>query len=410
MKNFEDRLDKYAELVIKVGINIQQGQILVISASITAADFVRKVCRYAYLNGAHYVYVKWNDEKLLRLECELMSEQGLEYTPDWLVKGYEEMANEGAAFLYILSPHLQDIKGIDPARLDKMEYAAAMAFRPFTEKLTSMQVSWTVIALPTEAWAATIFPKMEPNDGLERLWEELFKILKLDSENPILAWEQHMKRLNKRAALLNDMYFRYLHFKAEGTDLTIELPQHHHWVHGMEKNNNGIPFICNIPTEEIYTTPLKTGVNGVVKNTRPLVYDGQIIDDFTFIFKDGKIIDYTTKNGLDALQGILKTDEGAKYIGEVALVSHDSAISASNLMFYHALFDENASCHLAIGQGYISGLQEEHRANDASSINSSMIHIDFMIGSEHLHVNGISEDGSVKAILVNGKWETDFNI
>jgi len=408
MKTFENKVEQYAELVIKVGINIQQGQTLVISASITAADFVRRICRYAYLNGAHYVYVKWIDEELARIECELMSEQGLGYTPDWLVKGYEEMTSDGAAFLYIISPHLQNMEGIDPIKVEKAEYASAIVFRSFTEKLISMQVSWTVIVYPTEKWAASIFPHVAPKDGLEQLWEEFFKIMKLENENPIAAWEQHIEGLNKRAALLNDEHFRYLHFISEGTDLKIELPYTHHWLNGLETNDNGTPFICNMPTEEIYTTPLKTGVNGVVKNTKPLVYDGQIIDDFTLTFKEGEIIDCSAEKGLDALNGILNKDEGAKYIGEVALVPHDSVISASNLIFYHTLLDENASCHLAIGQAYISGLKEEDRVDHENSINSSIIHVDFMIGSQHLQVNGVRDDGSVEPILMHGKWVSKF--
>ena len=408
MKTFENKVEEYAKLVIKVGINIQQGQTLVISASIAAADFVRRICRYAYLNGAHFVYIKWIDEELARIEYELMSEQGLEYTPDWLVKGYEEMASDGAAFLYIISPHLQNMEGIDPIKTEKAEYASAIAFRSFTKKLTSMQVSWTVIAYPTEKWAESIFPYMVPKEGLEQLWEEFFKIMKLDAENPIAAWEQHIEGLNKRAALLNDERFRYLHFISEGTDLKIELPNNHHWLNGLETNDNGTPFICNMPTEEIYTTPLKTGVNGIVKNTKPLVYEGHVIDDFTLTFKYGKIVDCSAKKGLDALKGILSMDEGAKYIGEVALVPHDSVISASNLLFYHTLFDENASCHLAIGHGYISGLKEGNRVDRENSINSSIIHVDFMIGSEYLQVNGVREDGTVEPILIDGKWAAKF--
>lgn len=402
MKTFETKLEQYAELVIKVGINIQQGQTLVISASMAAADFVRRVCRHAYLNGAHYVYIKWIDEELARIEYEYMTEQGLAYTPDWLVKGYEEMASSGAAFLYIISPHLQNMEGIDLVKVEKAEYASALAFRSFTEKLIKMQVSWTVIVYPTEQWAASIFPDLEPKNALEELWEKFFEILKLREESPLQAWEEHVDTLNKRATLLNEKYFRYLHFISEETNLKIELPQNHRWVNGLETNDMGSSFICNMPTEEIYTTPLKKGVNGIVKNTKPLVYEGQIIDQFTLTFKDGEITDFFAEKGMDALQSILQKDEGARYIGEVALVPHDSAISVSNLLFYHNLFDENASSHLAIGQAYASGLKED--GANLENINNSMIHIDFMIGSQKLQVNGIREDGTAEAILVNGKW------
>jgi len=201
---------------------------------------------------------------------------------------------------------------------------------------------------------------------------------------------------------LNVKYFRYLHFISEETNLKIELPQNHRWVNGLETNDKGSSFICNMPTEEIYTTPLKKGVNGIVKNTKPLVYEGQIIDQFTLTFKDGEIIDFFAEKGMDALQNILQKDEGARYIGEVALVPHDSAISASNLLFYHNLFDENASSHLAIGQAYTSGLKED--GANLENINNSMIHIDFMIGSQNLQVNGIREDSTAEAILVNGEW------
>ncbi|MEH6943800.1 aminopeptidase [Bacillus sp. JJ722] len=413
MNKFEKKLEKYAEIAVKVGINVQKGQTLVISASISAADFVRKVCRVAYKHGAHYVYVHWHDEQLTRIEYELMSEEGLQEVPVWMVRGLEEMADSGAAFLYILSPYSSDVSGIDPKRLDLADHASNIALQSFNNRLMSMKVSWLVMASATEAWAKKVFPELDPEQSIYHLWEAIFQAAKMNEENPTIAWEKHLARLTEIANWLNAQQFRYLHYSSPNSKLTIELPENHVWTNALATNESGIKFISNIPTEEVYTTPLKKGVNGVINGTKSFYYDGQIISDFSFTFKEGEIIAFSAKEGYEVLERILHADEGARYIGEVAIVPHNSPISTSNLLYYHALFDENASCHIAIGHAYTSGLKDGHLIQadryEEAGINSSLIHIDVMIGSESLQIRGERKDGSMKTIMKNGNWVDDFD-
>ncbi|MED4532296.1 aminopeptidase [Metabacillus fastidiosus] len=408
MAAFEEKIQKYAELAVKVGVNIQKGQTLVIFASISAVDFVRKISRTAYKNGANQVYIEWNDEKLQRLECELASEEALTNIPMWKIKGYEKMAEEGAAFLYVLSPYIDNMEGIDPDRINLAANAVSEASRHFMEGLISMQTAWSVVAIPTVQWAKKVFPRLESKEGIKKLWESIFYVTRIDCNNPVTAWKEHLNGLNEKTELLNNKSFRFLHFKGPGTNLTIELPKNHLWVNGLNRNAKGTPFICNLPTEEVYTTPLKTGVNGTVQITKPLVYDGQLIDGFTLTFEKGRIIDFSAKSGYEQLKQMISTDEGTRYIGEVALVPHHSPISISKLIYYHTLFDENAACHIAIGHAYTTGLKEggmmTTEEREENNINSSLIHIDVMIGQEQLQVDGEREDGEIEPIFIQGNW------
>ncbi|MGG3801165.1 aminopeptidase [Metabacillus fastidiosus] len=408
MAAFEEKIQKYAELAVKVGVNIQKGQTLVIFASISAVDFVRKLSRIAYENGAGQVYIEWSDEKLQRLECELASEEVLTNIPMWKIKGYEKMAGDGAAFLYVLSPYIDNMEGIDPDRINLVANAVSEASRHFMEGLISMQVAWSVVAIPTVQWAKKVFPQLESKEGIVELWESIFHATRIDCNNPVTAWKEHLDGLNEKTELLNNRSFRFLHFKGPGTNLTIELPKNHLWVNGLNRNVKGTPFICNLPTEEVYTTPLKTGVNGTVQITKPLVYDGQLIDGFTLTFEKGRIIDFSAKSGYEQLKQMISTDEGTRYIGEVALVPHHSPISISNLIYYHTLFDENAACHIAIGHAYTTGLKDggmmTTEEREENNINSSLIHIDVMIGQEQLQVDGEREDGEIEPIFLQGNW------
>ncbi|WP_042347231.1 aminopeptidase [Bacillus massiliigorillae] len=413
MNDFERKLETYADIAVSVGVNIQKGQTLVINASISASDFVRKVCRSAYKQGAHYVYVHWIDEELTRIEYELMSEEALQNIQPWLVRGFEKMADNGAAFLYIISPHSNNVSGIDPKRLDLAEHAASQAFQSFNNRLMSMKVSWTVMAVATKKWAKLIFPNVDSEQAIHQLWEAIFQATKINEANPKLAWNNHIATLTEKAAWLNTLHFRYLHFTTPQSNLTIELPENHVWANALATNLNGNTFISNLPTEEVYTTPLKNGVNGIIKGTKPFYYDGQLIRDFSLTFKEGEIVSFSAKEGYEVLERILNTDEGAKYIGEVAIVPHHSSISTSNLLYYHPLFDENASCHIAIGHAYTTGLKDgqfiQPEQYDEQGINSSFIHFDLMIGSEHLQINGECMDGTLVPVIKKGNWVTDFD-
>lgn len=412
MKSFEEMLDAYAELAVQTGVNLQEGQTLIIQSSITAADFVHRAMRAAYRRGARYVHVDWLDERGTRIWYEMAPEEGLREFPDWTIKGCEEMIDDGAAVLYLLAPFLDDVKGIDPHRLDLASDAAANKADGLTERLMNMEVNWTVMAVATAPWADKVFPNVEAANRMEKLWEMIFQLVHLDKVDPVLAWEQKVKQLSQKASLLTDQAFRFLHYQGPGTDLKVELPSSHQWVSSLAQSKRGVSFIGNLPTEEVYTTPLKKGVNGTVRGTKPFVFEGKKIADFSFEFKEGKVVSVSSSDGEMELQKMIGFDEGACYAGEVALVPDDSPVSKSGRLFYQPLFDENASCHLALGHAYTTGLKEgaSVTAEDRSTagINSSFVHFDFMVGSADLSIYGEKQDGTIVPIFEKGNWTGIF--
>ncbi|MFV9510338.1 aminopeptidase [Tepidibacillus sp. LV47] len=408
MNTFEQNLEKYAELAVKVGINVQPGQTLVINAPLTAVEFVRIVARKAYEAGAKNVHVEWNDEKLARIKYDLAPDEAFKEFPMWKAKGFEEMAENGAGFMSIISPDPDLLKGVDPKRIATFNKTAGLALQKYREYVLSDHVSWTVIGVPSKEWAAKVFPKLPEEEQIAKLWEAIFKVSRVDVEDPIQAWKEHNENLLKKVNYLNEKKYKKLHYKAKGTDLTIELPEEHVWLGGASKNQKGIIFNANIPTEEVFTMPFKHGVNGVVRSTKPLNYSGNLIENFSLTFKDGRIVDFTAEKGYDILKTLIETDEGSHYLGEVALVPYDSPISQTNILFYNTLYDENASCHLAIGSAYNSCL--ENGANlskeelEKKGANQSITHVDFMIGSRDLDIDGETKDGKLEPIFRQGNW------
>ncbi|TCS82121.1 aminopeptidase [Tepidibacillus fermentans] len=408
MNSFERNLDKYAELAVKVGINVQPGQTLVINAPLTAADFVRKIAKKAYEVGAKNVHVEWNDEKLARIKYDLAPDEAFKEFPMWKAKGFEEMAENGAGFMSIISSDPDLLKGVDPKRIATFNKTAGLALQKYREYVLSDRVSWTVIGVPSKEWAAKVFPGLSEEEQIAKLWDAIFKVSRVDVEDPIQAWKEHNENLLKKVNYLNEKKYKKLHYKAKGTDLTIELPEEHIWLGGGGENQKDVYFNPNIPTEEVFTLPLKNGVNGVVRSTKPLNYSGNLIDNFSLTFKDGRIVDFTAEQGYDILKTLIETDEGSHYLGEVALVPYDSPISQTNILFYNTLYDENASCHLAIGSAYSSCLEngtnlskEELKKKGA---NQSITHVDFMIGSRNLDIDGETKDGKLEPIFRQGNW------
>lgn len=408
MNNFEKNLEKYAELAVKVGVNIQKDQTLVINAPTNNMEFVRLVARKAYEAGAKNVHVEWNDEELSLLKYTLAPDKAFTEFPLWKAKGFEELAENGAAFMSIVASNPDLLKDVDPSRIANANKTKGKAMEKYRNYIQADKVSWCVIAAPTKEWADKVFPNSSAQERVSNLWDSIFMATRADLDDPVAAWRDHNETLLNKVNYLNNKKYTKLHYKAPGTDLTIELPEKHLWVGGGGPNEQGITFVANMPTEEVFTLPKKDGVNGVVSSTKPLNYSGNVIDNFSLTFKDGKIIDFTAEAGYETLKGLIETDEGSQFLGEVALVPHDSPISNSDLIFYNTLFDENASSHLAIGSAYSFNLEggkvmskEELHANGA---NTSITHVDFMIGSADMNIDGETADGKLEPLFRDGNW------
>lgn len=404
----EQLLEKYAELTIKIGLNIQEGQKLLVRSPISSAPFTRKVVKKAYEAGAKDVVVLWNDDDVTRIRYDLAPEESFQEFPAYYVKAHENAVEENWALLSVIAANPDLLKGVPAERIATANKAMGQAMDTFRRAIQSDKISWSIVAIPSEAWAEKVFPGLSEEEGVEALWNAIFKATRIDMENPIAAWEGHIATLSEKADFLNEKKFKTLHFQAPGTDLTIELPEKHLWCAAGSVNEKGASFVANIPTEEVFTLPAKEGVNGTVSSTKPLSYGGNLIENFSITFEKGRIVDYKAEAGYETLKHLIETDEGSHYLGEVALVPHSSPISASNLTFFNTLFDENASVHLAIGSAYAFNLdggktmsKEELAKNGA---NESITHVDFMVGSGEMNIDAIAEDGSKTPIFRNGEW------
>ena len=406
MMDFEQRLRKYAELVVKVGVNIQEGQILSISSSIESAPFTRQVVKKAYEAGAKQVYVEWVDDEVSRIKYELAPDEAFNEFPDWLVAQRETLVEQDGAFLSIVSQSPDLLKGIDTNRIANYLKVSNKALNKFRQAVQSDKMSWCVVAAAGKEWADKIFPNKE--NSMDLLWEAIFKAVRVDSDDLVATWKAHDETLNQKADYLNAKKYKVLHYKAPGTDLTIELPEKHKWCGAGSVNSKGIPFMANLPTEEVFTVPHKEGVNGTVTSTKPLSYGGNVINNFTLMFEKGKIIDVKAETGEEVLKNLIASDEGSSYLGEVALVPHHSPISNMNTLFYNTLYDENASNHLAIGSGYAFCLEGGKEMNEEelaeNGVNISINHVDFMIGSADMDIDGELADGTKEPIFRKGNW------
>jgi aminopeptidase len=403
-----ESLRKYAETILRIGVNLQPGQKLVIEAPLAAAPFVRIVTERAYELGASQVHFEWWDDELTLIRYRHAPEASLGYYAEWRADGLAQYAKENAAFLFILAPNPELLKDIPSDRIAKETRGRTAVRRRFLDYTRTHQVSWVIATVASAAWAAKVFPELPPEAGVERLWELIFRATRIDRPDPVADWLQHLAVLKRKTEQLNAMRIRKLHYRAPGTDLTVELPEKHVWIGGAKPNGAGIPFVANMPTEEVFTMPAKDGVNGVVRSTKPLNYGGNLIEDFSFTFRNGQIVDYKAGKGADTLKTILDTDEGARYLGEVALVPHRSPISLMNVVFCNTLFDENASCHLAVGSAYPANLENGTNMSAeelaASRANSSLMHVDFMIGSPELDIDAELPDGTLVPLFRGGDW------
>lgn len=408
----QSTLEKYAELALRTGVNLQKNQPLMINSTIEGADFTRIVARKAYELGAKNVHINWTDDELTLLKFQYVSTEELSNIPQWQIDKNLSFAKDGAALLSIRSTNPDLLKGIDAEKVGKFNKASAEAMKEFRQYTMNDRIRWSIISIPTGDWAQKIFPDLTKEEAIESLWEQIFKIVRVDKEDPIAAWQEHNETLRKAYQYLNKKAFKVLIFKSSGTDIRFELPEGHIWKGGAATSTDGHPFNPNMPTEEVFTVPHKYGVDGKVTATKPLVYGGNLIDGFSLTFKEGKVVDFEAETGYDTLKQLLEMDEGAKRLGELALVPHSSPISQSNLIFYNTLFDENASCHIALGKAYPNNLEGGSSMSpeelDQHGVNDSLTHVDFMIGSADLNIDGENEDGTTEAIFRNGEWAIKF--
>lgn len=409
MDNFQVLFHKYARLVVKTGVNIQPNQVLMISSPIECAAFARLMAEEAYREGAREVIINWKDELSTKLRFLHAAEDVFEQFPQWEKELYVSNANRGAAFISIAASDPELLRDVNPDRISKAAKSRSVALREFYERTMSNRNTWCVASVPTASWARKVFPGIKADQAIEKLWGLIFKAVRVDTADPVAAWEAHKNDLKRRLDFLNENRFKTLHYKnAAGTDLTIELPEDHIWLGGADKTPQGVEFIANMPTEEVFTLPAKYGVNGRVVSTMPLNYGGKLIEGFSFTYKDGKVVDFTAEKERDVLERMLKTDENAAYLGEVALVPYHSPVSDTGVLFYNTLFDENASCHLALGEAYPVSLKNGDQMSkeqlEKAGANTSLIHEDFMVGSPDLTITGVTGDGKQVPIFINGNW------
>lgn len=404
----EEQLRKYAELLVKVGMNVQKDQRVFIRATVDAKDFVHMIVEEAYKAGSSDVKVAYSDDRLAQLNFEYRDATSFESIPQYLIDERMDYARDYAAQLALISSSPENLKDADPAKVSKYMKAVGAGFKEYMKMMQSDQFAWTVAAYPSYAWAKLVFPELEEEAAFEKLMDAILESVRMNADDPVQAWVEHNDNLHTKADYLNEKAYVALHYKAPGTDLTVGLPKGHIWSGASSINKDGTSFMANMPTEEVFSVPHKDEVNGTVASTLPLSYGGNIIDEFTLTFKDGVVVDFDAKVGKDILEGLLNSDENARRLGEVALVPHDSPISNSKILYYNTLFDENASCHLALGSAYpfcIEGGKEMSDAElEANGLNNSITHEDFMIGSAEMNIMGITADGQEEAIFVNGNW------
>lgn len=403
-------LEKLAKLAVNVGINIQKGQPLVINAPIAAQELVRLTVHEAYLAGSGKVFVNWSDDQISKDTYQFLSVEQLSEVPDFVVDRLRYFIDNKAAFLSIISPNPYAFQGVDPKKIAFSSKAMHEKTSFYSDAISASRHQWSIIAYPNEVWCKKVFPNDELEVAYDKLFEAIMKTSRISENNdPVEDWDLHIKELEKHFKLLNEYNFKSLHFKNSlGTDLKVELIKDHIWAGGAEATPEGVIFVPNIPTEEVFTMPDKYGVNGKVVSTKPLLYQGVLIEDFWFEFKDGKVIDFNASSGYETLKLLVEADEGSSRLGEVALISHNSPISNLNILFCNTLFDENASCHLALGNAYSMNLkngttmsEEEYKATNA---NISMKHVDFMFGSSDMEIIGTTYDGKEIQVFRKGNF------
>lgn len=410
MTELQDKLQQYAELLVGVGMNVQKDQPVFIRSSVDALELTHYIVEAAYKRGASDVKVEYSDDKLSRLKFEYES---VEFFEKDAVKSYEvekrmDYVKRGAANLALITQDPDLLNGIDSEKLSTYQRQYSTAYKGYMEASQKNQFPWCVAAFPSKAWAQRVYPDLTETEAYSKFIDEVLDIVRVDGNDPVENWKNHVENLSIHARKLQDKNYKALHYISEGTDLVIGLPEGHIWEDATSYTSEGQAFVANIPTEEVFTAPHRLNVNGHVTNKLPLSHNGNIIDGFTLTFKDGEVVDFKADQGEDVLRDLLNTDEGARRLGEVALVPDDSPISNRNTIFYNTLFDENASCHIALGSAYgfnvEGGTEMTTEEKLAHGLNDSLIHVDFMIGSPDLTIYGITQNDEKELVFENGNW------
>lgn len=406
----EAKFKEYAKLLVEVGVNIQKGQTLVIGSPVDCAWFARLCARAAYAAGCREVVMRWSDDELTREKYLHAEDSVFDSLPAWQAEFDNGYARQGAAFLHISARDPENLVGVDPDRIARSQRSSGEALREYRELTMSNTVPWCIGSIPIPSWARKVFPGCPDGEAVEKLWEAIFQTVRVDGSGAAVdRWREHLAGLKGHMDRLNGLNLESLHYtNSLGTDLTIRLPEGHIWAAGSSETKSGLPFIANMPTEEVFTAPLRNGVDGVVCSSMPLVHNGVVIDKIRFQVREGKIVEASAQTGEDALKAAITLDEGASYFGEVALVPYDSPISRQKLLYYNTLFDENASCHLAFGEAYPECVKGgEHMSKEELArrgLNDSITHVDFMVGTADLRITGRTRDGREADIFIDGNF------
>lgn len=411
MKDFDLLLDKYAKLLVGKGINVQADDYVMVYISVEQADLARLIAKHAYALGAKRVFFDWRDDILTRLAYENVATELLADVPDYeIAKENDLILNKKVSRLSIVSGDPDLLNGIDSSKINAVQKNKSEKLKVRRDATMKDEVKWTVAAAADYAWAKHVFPDLADDEQAttDALWDQIFKTTRVYAADPLRAWDDHRDTLKAKANILNAQQFDKLHYTAPGTDMTLGLPVGHIWSSAESYNPEGEIFIANMPTEEVFTAPDTNRMEGYVTSTKPLAYAGTTIDGIKATFAAGKIVAITADKGEQVIQDLVFNNKGAQGLGEVALVPNQSPISQSNITFFNTLFDENASNHIAIGQAYpttvagASELSEEER--QAHGVNVSNVHVDFMIGSAQMNIDGITQDGEIVPIFRDGEW------
>lgn len=406
--NLEKQLEKYAELAVKVGINLKEGEGLIVGGNEAALPLCRKIVEKAYAAGAKHVEFQFRDDQMTIGRYDNAHDFVYEQFPQWKIDAMEAMYKDNYHQLFVMAPDPELLKNIDGDLIAKDQKTMSQAVAPIMHYRMTGHTKWAIVAVPSDAWAKSVFPELPLEEATDKLWDKIFEATRVDQADPVQAWTEHDNNLKKYKNFLNEKNFEKLVYKAPGTDLEVHLADGHHWMGGSKESQAGPAFVANIPTEEVFTTPHYLKVNGTLKATKPLSLNGKLVDDFGFTFKDGKVVDFYAEKGHEVLEKLMSNDDGAKYLGEVALVPHDSPISNTGILFNNTLFDENASCHFALGRAYSYAMNGGDKATQEElterGANFSLIHVDFMIGGPELNITAYEKDGTAVEIFKDGNW------
>lgn len=405
----KEYLVRYADLTVRTGINVQKGQPVLINSPIECAEFARLLVASAYSAGAGDVWVNYSDEILSRMRYDNVALELLTAIPQWQQDRYQWYLEQGAAVISIHADDPTVMEGVDTDKVQAHVNAVQKVTEDYHKAIVTNKIRWCVVSVPTAGWAKKIYPELSEEQAVEKLWRDILKSVRADLDDPVAAWKEHDRILKEKSAWLNKMDFKRLIYKNSlGTDFSVHMPKNHIWSGGSETAKDGIVFFPNMPTEEVFSVPHKDSANGRLVASHPLVYQGQLIDHFSFVFKDGIVKECHAEKGQDALESLVRSCPGSNRLGEIALVPARSPISEMGILFYNTLFDENASCHFALGSFYPDcvkgGAEMSEQAQGAAGLNNSNAHVDFMVGTEDLSITGIRADGTEVPVFINGNW------